>query len=275
MYSDHAALKYLLSKKDAKSWLIRWILLVHEFNLKIRDKKGSENVVADHLFILIVEFSEESEPITETFPDEQLMSTSRLSRFANIVNYLVSSEMPFHWSKQDKNKFKAEVKYFYWDDPYLFKYCPYQIIRRCIPDEEQLSVLSFSHDQPCDGHFSVKKTTAKILQCGFYWPTMSKNAHEYCKACEKCQKLGRLTRRDMMPLNPILIVDIFDFMGPFPHSVGNVYILVAIDYVLKWVEAIACRTNDHKVVTKFIKENIFTCFGTLRVMKVIGVTLLQ
>ena len=87
-----------------------------------------------------------------------------------------------------------------------------------------------------------------------------------CKACDRCQRLGKLTRRNMMPLNPILIVDIFDvwgidFMGPFPMSFGHSYILVGVDYVSKWVEAIPCRSNDHKVVLKFLKDNIFARFG--------------
>ncbi|RVW62451.1 Retrovirus-related Pol polyprotein from transposon 17.6 [Vitis vinifera] len=94
----------------------------------------------------------------------------------------------------------------------------------------------------------------------------AKDAHEVSKGCDKCQRLGKLSRRNMMPLNPILIVDIFDvwgidFMGPFPMSFGHSYILVGVDYVSKWVEAIPCRTNDHKVVLKFLKENIFSRFG--------------
>ena len=69
-----------------------------------------------------------------------------------------------------------------------------------------------------------------------------------------------------MPMNPILIVDLFDvwgidFMGPFPMSFGNSYILVRIDYVSKWVEAIPCKHNYHRVVLKFLKENIFSRFG--------------
>ena len=73
----------------------------------------------------------------------------------------------------------------------------------------------------------------------------------------------------MMPLTPILIIKIFDcwgidFMGPFPPSCGYLYILLVVDYVSKWVEAIPTRTNDHKVVLKFVKENIFSCFGVPR-----------
>ncbi|WKA10550.1 hypothetical protein VitviT2T_028115 [Vitis vinifera] len=87
-----------------------------------------------------------------------------------------------------------------------------------------------------------------------------------CKGCDRCQSLGKLTRRNMMPLNPILIVDVFDvwgidFMGPFLMSFGHSYILVGVDHVSKWVEAIPCRSNDHKLVLKFLKENIFSRFG--------------
>ncbi|GAV63334.1 rve domain-containing protein [Cephalotus follicularis] len=73
----------------------------------------------------------------------------------------------------------------------------------------------------------------------------------------------------MMPLTPILTVEIFDvwginFMGPFPNSFGNLCILLAVDYVLKWIEAIPCRTNDNTVVVKFLKGHIFSRFGTPR-----------
>jgi hypothetical protein len=99
VYSDHAALKYLFSKKDAKSCLIWWILLLQEFDIEIREKKGFKNVVADNLSRLTVEFTEEVAPISETFPDEQLMDIAHTPSpwLANIVNYLVTSHRPLHW----------------------------------------------------------------------------------------------------------------------------------------------------------------------------------
>ncbi|CAN6712740.1 unnamed protein product [Malus baccata var. baccata] len=153
IFTDHAALKYLLTKKEAKPRLIRWMLLLQEFDIEIRDKKGVENVVADHLSRMV---HEEASPISETFPDEQLMS----------------------------------------------------------------------------------------IQVSEPWI--------------KCH-------------NPILSVEIFDvwgidFMGPFPSSHGFLYILLAVDYVSKWVEAKATRTNDSKVVAEFVKSNIFARFGMPRVL---------
>jgi len=119
------------------------------------------------------------------------------------------------------------------------------------------------------GHFSLKKMTAKILQCGFFWPTMFKDTHAFCKTCENCQK--SISKRHMMPSNPILVIEIFDcwgidFMGPFPPSFGFMYILVIIDYVSKRIEAILSRNNDHKIMIKFLKDNIFSRFGIPRAM---------
>ena len=79
-------------------------------------------------------------------------------------------------------------------------------------------------------------------------------------------RLGKISRRHMIPLNLILVVELFDFwgidfMGPFPTSFGYTYILVGVDYVSEWVEAMPCRAADHKVVLKFLKENIFSRFG--------------
>ncbi|RVW77743.1 hypothetical protein CK203_050325 [Vitis vinifera] len=81
-----------------------------------------------------------------------------------------------------------------------------------------------------------------------------------------------------MPMNLILIVDLFyvwgiDFMGPFPMSFGNSYILVGLDYVSKWVEAIPCKHNDNRVVLKFLKENIFSRFGVPKAIISDGVEL--
>ena len=129
--------------------------------------------------------------------------------------------------------------------------------------------LGYSPSVILRGHFSSRKTAIKILQAGFYWPTLFKDCFNFCKTCARCQQLGGITKRNMMPLTPILISEIFDcwgldFMGPFPPSCGYLYILLVVDYVSKWRKAIPTRTNDHKVVLIFLKEYFFFHFGMPR-----------
>ncbi|KAM2973735.1 hypothetical protein FF1_000103 [Malus domestica] len=270
IYTDHAALKYLLTKNEAKPRLIRWMLLLQEFDIEIRDKKGSENVMADHLSRLVHE--EEVVLIPETFPDEQLMSIEvSMPWYADLVNYLASKVIPSEFNKNQHDKLKYDARNYVWDDPYLWKYCSDQIIRRCVHDSEIQSILNFCHTYACGGHFGTQRTARKVLECGFYWPTMFKDARTFCIACDRCQRTGSIGPKDQMPQSPIFNVEIFDvwgidFMGPFPSSHGFVYILLAVDYVSKWVEARATRTNDSKVVADFVKTNIFARFGMPRVL---------
>eukprot|EP00261_Vitis_vinifera_P031347 XP_019072590.1 PREDICTED: uncharacterized protein LOC109121780 [Vitis vinifera] len=109
VFTDHSALKYLLTKQDAKARLIRWILLLQEFNLQIRDKKGVENVVADHLSRLNIAHDTHGLPINDDFPEESLMLVEEVPWFAHIANYLVTGEIPSEWSFRDKKNFFAKV----------------------------------------------------------------------------------------------------------------------------------------------------------------------
>ena len=170
------------------------------------------------------------------------------------------------WTAQDKRFFHARVHSYYWKESYLFKYCADQTIWKCVLEEEHEGILIHCHDSACGGHFASQKIAMKVLHSGFYWPSLFKDAYTMCKQCDKCQRLGKISHRHMMPLNPILVVELFDvwgidFMGPFPTSFGYAYILVGADYVSKWVEAVPCRAADHKAVLKFLKENIFSRFG--------------
>jgi len=137
------------------------------------------------------------------FPDQQLFAVSRASLpwFAHIVNFLVTGEIPPQGSKQEKDGFFSPVRHYYWEDPYLFKHCPDQVIRRYIPENEIHNVLTFCHSYACGGHFGGRRTTAKVLQSGFHWPTLFLDAHRLCLACEHCQRTGALSRCDMMPLS--------------------------------------------------------------------------
>ncbi|RVW77473.1 Retrovirus-related Pol polyprotein from transposon 17.6 [Vitis vinifera] len=133
VFTDHSALKYLLTKQDAKARLIRWILLLQEFDLQIKDKKGVENVVADHLSRLVIAHNSHPLPINDDFPEESLMFLVKTPWYAHIANYLVTGEIPN------------------------------QIIRKCVPEDEQQGILNHCHENACRGHFASHKTAMKVL----------------------------------------------------------------------------------------------------------------
>ena len=270
VFSDHAALKYLLKKQDAKPRLVRWMLLLQEFDIEIRDKSGAENLVADHLSR--ISSKEEALPIQESLPHEQLFKLQATSPwFADLVNFLAAKVLPENFKRFQVEKLKSDAKYYVWDDPYLWKLCSDQVIRRCVHDDEFNSILSFCHSFACGGHFGPKRTARKVLDSGFYWPSLFHDAYIYCKNCEQCQRVGNISRKNEMPQQPLLFCEVFDvwgidFMGPFPPSFGFTYILLAVDYVSKWVEAKATRCDDAKTVVDFVKSNIFCRFGVPRAM---------
>ena len=302
VYTDHAALRYLVNKQDAKPRLIRWILLLQEFDIEIRDKKGVENTVADHLSRL--HWKDEgstSLPINDSFPDDQFQSVSALEDtdttrtpchttravegrtttytdrvspnsapwYADLANFLAAGVLPSTMTYQQKKKLRSDAKYYFWDDPYLFKAGIDDIYRRCVPYDETRSILEHCHASAYGGHASFSKTAAKVLQSGFFWPSLFRDARTFVSACDKCQRTGNITKRSEMPLHSILEVEVFDvwgidFMGPFPPSCGYEYILVAVDYVSKWVEAVACRKADSSAVRRLFTDIIFPRFGMPR-----------
>jgi hypothetical protein len=169
VYTDHATLKYLLTKKDAKPLLIRWILLLQEFDLEIRDKKGVENSVADHLSRLQFEKSAEL-PINDYMRDDTQLKVSTLDTwYANIVNYIVAHYIP---PGADKKKMIRDSRLHLWDDPYLYWVCADGLLRRCILAFGTRKILEHCHSSPYGDHYGAFRTNAKVWQSDFNWPTM-------------------------------------------------------------------------------------------------------
>ncbi|CAA7054280.1 unnamed protein product [Microthlaspi erraticum] len=235
---------------------------------RILDKKGVENGVADHLSRMRV-----NEPhlstilcLRNSYSWWKVWEKRRLRQLLGVWRG------PADLSPYQKKKFFRDISHFFWDEPYLFKRGSDGLFRRCIAQEEVEGILEHCHGSSYGGHFATFKTASKVLQAGFWWPSLFKDTHDFIARCDRCQREGSISKRNEMPQNPILEVEVFDvwgidFMGPFePPSHGNRYILVAVDYVSKWVEAIASPTNDAKVVLKLFKSIIFPRYGVPRVV---------
>ncbi|GKE04365.1 reverse transcriptase domain-containing protein [Tanacetum coccineum] len=231
--------------------MLWWILLLQEFDVIIRDKKGAENLAADHLLRLENPHQGdlEKKEINETFPLKTLRmisfhGDSSTLWFADIANYHAGNFVV-------KGIISAD-----------------QVIRRCVHGQEAVDILTACHNRPTGGHHGANYTAKKVFDSGFYWPTIYRDAHDMVKSCESCQRQGKISQKDEMPQNAIQVCEIFDvwgidYMEPFPSSRRNKYILMAVDYFSKWFEAKELPTNDAQVVIKFLKS-LFARFGTPR-----------
>ena len=152
VHTDHSTIKYLMTKKDAKPRLIRWVLLLQEFDLEIKDNKGIENLIAYHLSRL--EGTRDEVNVNDDFLDEQLLAINDkkpVPWFADYVNYLVAKVIPPEFSYQQKKRFFAHLKHYYWEEPILYRHCADQVIRQCVPKDEMVNILNHCHTLSCGG----------------------------------------------------------------------------------------------------------------------------
>ncbi|KAH9649075.1 hypothetical protein KPL70_025843 [Citrus sinensis] len=193
----------------------------------------------------------------------QLIPTRTVTGW-RVYGYLDYNQIAIAPEDQEKTTFTCPYGTF------AFRMMPFdKVIRRCSSEEEIPHILESCHAAAYGRHFGGHRTTDKFLQSGYYWLSIFKDAYEFAKYCDRFQRTGNITQRHEMPLTNILEVEIFDvwgidFMGPFPPSFGNLYILVAVDCVSKWVEAAALLINDARVVVNFLQKRIFSRFGTPR-----------
>jgi hypothetical protein len=130
--------------------------------------------------------------------DDTLLKVSIIDPwYANIVNYNVVGYIP---PRGDKKKIIRYSRLHLWDDPYLYRVCADDLLRRCIPAIETWKILECCHSSPYGGHYAAYRTNAKVWQSGFCWPTMYDDTKSFVRRCNRCQKHGNINARDAMPL---------------------------------------------------------------------------
>nr|GEV08350.1 reverse transcriptase domain-containing protein [Tanacetum cinerariifolium] len=188
-------------------------MLAVEFTFKVVDTKGAENLVADHLSRLENPHQNVLDPkeINESFPLNTLnLVSTRGSQstpwFADFANYHAGNFIVKGMSSQQKSKFFKDVKHYFWEDPYLFKICADQVIRRCVSGQEAVDILKACHSGPTEGHHGPNYTARKVFDSGFYWHTIYRDAQNLVKNCDVCQHQGKISQKDEMPQNSIKCV---------------------------------------------------------------------
>nr|GEW26136.1 hypothetical protein [Tanacetum cinerariifolium] len=165
----------------------------HAIPCQVLEKhKETEDLVVDHSSRLEnphVEVLTERE-ITDEFSDEHLMALKSKSNndepwYADFVNYIVGKVVPLTWTCKKRKRFFSQVKTYFWEEPYAFKLCVDNIMRRCVAGSETFKILAHCHSGPTGGHHSANVTAKKVYESGFYCPNVFKDANEAIKRIQE------------------------------------------------------------------------------------------
>ena len=271
-FVDHMAIKFLVNKAELSGRLARWVLLLEEFDYTVEYKPGRMHLQADHLSRISDEVG--SCPIDDNLQDDNLfLVTAKADWYAGIVEFLTTQQLTGELTREERRKIRVNSRHYTVIGHRLFRRGMDGILRRCVSEVEAPSTLAACHDSACGGHFSGLLTGQKVLRAGYFWPELFKDAKEYVSKCDACQRYARNDLRMEMPLHVSLPLVPFekwgiDYVGEVhPHSSkGMAYIVVATEYLTKWAEAKAVKTNTAANAATFLYENIISRFGCPKIL---------
>nr|GEV52694.1 reverse transcriptase domain-containing protein [Tanacetum cinerariifolium] len=177
-------------------------------HIQVIEIKGAKNLATDHLSRLENPHQNVLDPkeINESFPLETLNMVSSHGNsstpwFFDFAHYHAGNFVVKGMSSQQKSKFFKDVKHYFWDDPFLFKICADQVIRRCVHGQEAIDILKACHYGPTGGHHGLNYTSKKVFDSGFYWPTIYRDAQDLVKNYDVCQRQGKISQRDEIKIS--------------------------------------------------------------------------
>ncbi|GJS36623.1 reverse transcriptase domain-containing protein [Tanacetum coccineum] len=238
-----------LKEKDPRSFTIPYQVL--------EKHKEAEDLAAYHLSTFENSHIEvlTKREIADKFFDEHLMVLK--SKFINdelwyadFVYYIVGKIFPPNWTFEKRKRFFLQVKTYFWDEPYAFKLCADNIMRRCVVGSETLEILAHCHSGPTGGHHSANVTAKKVYESGFYWPSIFKDANEYVRRCDACQRSGNISSRNEMPQNNIQLNELAELRdGAYENT--RIY----KERTKKWHDSRLRGDKDFKVGDKVLLYN--------------------
>jgi hypothetical protein len=260
-FVDHQALMYLVNKPVIQGRVSRWLILLQEFKFKIIVKPGKNHVIADQLS-RIKSGEAVGGGINEDFPDTHLFQIAVLPAwYEKIGQYLSTDTFPHDMPTAEGRKIALKSSTFQLIEGLLYKLGPDGILRRCVMEEEIPGVLKESLEGVAGGHMGPDTTARKVLLAGLWWPTLYADAKEWVLSCDTCQRASKPLKRDFMPLFPSQPQELFerwglDFVGPLPTSKTHrcKYIVVATEYLTKWIEVRALPDNTALSTARFLYE---------------------
>jgi hypothetical protein len=245
-------------------------LLFQEFDFEVVVKPGILNAGPNHMSRITN--GEEPRILEYNFPDAQLFSVqSFYEYFVDIIEFLSIGFSPKEYNTVQKKNLVVRDRYYQLIAIHLYKLGEDNILRRCVMEYERPIILA---EGIVGGHCARKAIAQKILRAGLWWPTISKDAKEYCENFDFCQRVGKPSKRDELPLRPRVTLKVFekweiDFVGPInpPTRIsGARYIIIVIEYLTRWDEATTVKYCSANIAMHFLFKHLITRFGFPRIM---------
>lgn len=269
-YVPHTMVKDILSDMEISGKRCRWIKKLQEYDMDIQTTKLVRGL---GLAKLMAESNLQNVEVNQLGEErvDILKKSMNSEWYKDVVYYLKHLCCPSHLNKNQKRSLKlASQKYVITDLGLAWKN-PEGVLLKCINKDEAPKLIVDFHGGVFGGHFVGRVTTHNILRAGYWWPTLFKDANRLVRRCDSYQRFsGRLRALGSLPLQPVSIESPFKQWGmdlisdiSDHSSAGYKWILVVIDYLTKWVDAIPSRKATHQVVMDFLLNHIICRFGVI------------